>query len=236
MRIDVLASGSSGNCYVMWLSAGKKLLLDAGIRYQQVIAALGGLDDVVGVLVTHEHLDHAKSAAALLRLGVPTYMSRGTARQIGVEPFEGARYVQAGEMFKMDGASILPFKLEHDAAEPVGYLIRNDETGEVLCYATDTYYLRYKFSGVTHWLVECNYCDDMISNAPPKLQKRLEKSHMSLNRVLELVQAQDMSKSKAIVLCHLSNARSDEARMIREVAAASSVETLAADVGMIIER
>ena len=133
-----------------------------------------------------------------------------------------------------------PFLTEHDAAEPLGFLIRNDMTGEVILYATDTYYLRHTFPGVHYWLIECNYCDDLVDQMlfdgelNLELRNRLKKSHLSLDRLKEALTANDLSVTRNIILCHLSDVRSDEERMVREVEALTGIPTVAADRGMVI--
>ena len=60
MKLVVLGSSSSGNCYV--LDAGNEaLILEAGIRLNEVKKVLGfNIRKVVGCLITHQHGDHAK--------------------------------------------------------------------------------------------------------------------------------------------------------------------------------
>ena len=236
MRIEILASGSRGNCYAVHCSDGQVLLLDAGVKFQTIIAALEGLERIKAVLVTHEHMDHAACATKLMHLGVEVYMSQGTAKALGVGPFDRVRHVCDRSMQRIGCMSVLPFTTEHDAAEPLGFLIRDEGTGEVLLYATDTYFVRYRFPGVTHWLVECNYLDEMLAAcSSKKLRERLRKSHMSLERLKELFAANDLSRARQIILCHLSDARSDEQRMVDEIRSLTGVPTIAADAGLIVE-
>ena len=50
-----LASGSQGNAYILE-SNGEQLLLELGIRWQEILKGLNyKLGDVVGVLVSHSH-------------------------------------------------------------------------------------------------------------------------------------------------------------------------------------
>ena len=58
MKLIVLGSSSSGNCYI--LDNGKEaLIIEAGIRFQEVKKALDfNLRKVVGCVVTHAHNDH----------------------------------------------------------------------------------------------------------------------------------------------------------------------------------
>jgi phosphoribosyl 1,2-cyclic phosphodiesterase len=63
LKLTVLGSSSKGNCYLLEYK-NKVLILDAGVKFKEVQKALNfKLDKVVGVLVTHEHMDHLKYAA-----------------------------------------------------------------------------------------------------------------------------------------------------------------------------
>lgn len=231
MRLKVIATGSRGNCYL--LTAGDasleaSLLLDAGVRYSELIRETDGLQGVCGALVTHEHQDHVRCAAKLARLGVPVYMSYGTAAAAGIGGFGAA---EDKRQLRIGPFTVLPFRTEHDAAEPLGFLIRAD--GTTLLYATDTYYVRYRFPGVNWWLIECNYVDDLVENMENvKLRERLLKSHMGLKRLKELFRANDLRDTQGVILCHLSDERSDEARMVREIGEETGAPVLAASAGM----
>lgn len=63
MKLKVLGSSSSGNCYLIEVSNVEKLVLDAGINFKEVQKALNfNLKGIQGVLITHEHMDHLKYA------------------------------------------------------------------------------------------------------------------------------------------------------------------------------
>ena len=114
--------------------------------------------------------------------------------------------------------AVLPFDVQHDAPEPLGFLLTSRRTGEKLLYFTDTYYLKYRFTGLTHIMGECNYSMDIVEQSvrngyiPPALVPRLVKSHMSLEHFLDLLKANDLHEVKQIYLLHLSNNNSDAER------------------------
>src|SRR5690554_5564699 len=161
MNIKVLASSSSGNCYR--ISDGyTTLLLECGISFKKIREGLGfRLSEIDGCLVTHEHKDHCKAAKDVIRAGIDVYMSAGTKEALGVDGHR-IKAVKARQQFGIGTLTILPFETEHDAKEPLGYLIYSNKTGEKLLFATDTYYIRYKFQGLTHVMVECNYASDIL--------------------------------------------------------------------------
>ncbi|MDR1692842.1 MAG: MBL fold metallo-hydrolase [Oscillospiraceae bacterium] len=236
MTLDIVATGSGGNCYL--LAAGRDtLMLDCGVSYKRIQNALGyDASRVTGCLVTHEHNDHTRALGDLARAGIDCYMTRGTADAKGVS---GHRIhpVTAGRAFTAGRFTAYPFQTEHDAAEPVGFLLSYEPTGERLLYATDTFFLRYAFKGVHYFMVECNYCKGIASTrylngelAKP-LYDRLLASHFSLDHLKDFFRACDLTAARQIILVHLSDGNSDERRMVREIQSVTGVATAAAAAG-----
>ena len=224
MDIKVLASGSAGNCYRV-SDGSTSLLLECGISVKQIRRGLGfGLTNVAACLVSHEHQDHAKAVADVLRAGVEVYTSPGTIKALGLEHHR-LRPVRAKETFKVGTWTVRAFETQHDAQEPLGFLLHSRTSNERLLYATDTYYIRYKFPGLTHIMVECNYAADILEanvkrgSVPEVLKKRLLTSHFSLDNVKEFLKANDLSQVREIWLLHLSDGNSDAERFKREVQA-----------------
>lgn len=217
MDITVIASGSSGNAYRI-SDGDTALLLDAGTPLQRIKQALNfRVRDLAGCLITHAHGDHAKAAGDLAKAGVDVYTSQGTidaCRLTGhrMKPVKALQEVMIGTF------AVLPFDVQHDAPEPLGFLLTSRRTGEKLLYFTDTYYLKYRFTGLTHIMGECNYSMDIVEQSvrngyiPPELVPRLIKSHMSLEHFLDLLKANDLHEVKQIYLLHLSNNNSDAER------------------------
>lgn len=221
MEIRVLASGSKGNCYYV-TDGATPLLLECGIPFSEIRRGLKfGVANLAGVLLSHEHLDHAKAVRDVARAGVDIYASRGTIEGLGLTGHR-LRVIRAREQCRLGTWTILPFETEHDAAEPLGFLLAS-RAGEKLLYATDTYYVRYRFRGLTHIMVECNYALDILRAnvaaglVPAELKNRLLRSHFSLENVKEFLRANDLSRVQEIWLLHLSDGNSDAARFKRDV-------------------
>lgn len=239
MELQVISTGSKGNAYV--LRAGDSaLLLDAGVPIRQIIRAVPDWERLVGCLVTHEHHDHVCCAKDIDRMGIRLFMSTGTNEMLW-KSGDGALY-RVLEPLKPYGIGpwlISPFDVQHDAAEPFGYLIRYIPTGETALYATDTYYLKNTFPGVHYWIIECSYMDELIDqqrddgDITEAFRHRLKTSHMSLRRLLDTLKANDLIKTRAIVLVHLSDERSDEKAMAEAVRRETGIENVyAAEDGM----
>ena len=241
MKLQVIGTGSQGNCYIL-RSGEDAIMLDAGLPIKRIVTAARGLRGVCACLITHEHGDHIKAARELAWWGVDVYATPGTLEAAEIDPnMARIHRIEYLKPLEVKGYTVLPFQTQHDAQQPCGFLIRSCSTGETLLYATDTYYLRNTFPGVNYWLIECNYCNDTLAEMldsgeiDTAMRNRLLVSHMSLDRLKATLQANDLSQTRTIVLCHLSDARSDEKRMIREVAQAAGCDTIAAHNGESIE-
>ena len=221
IEILPLASGSKGNCYRV-TDGNTPLLLECGIPYKEIQRGMRfRVTEISGCLISHEHKDHCKAVQDVMKAGIDCYMSQGTAEALGISGHR-AHIVKAKQKFYIDTWAILPFETEHDAAEPLGFLLANS-TGDKLLYATDTYYIRYRFQGLTHIMIETNYALDIMNEnvgsgeLPPEMKKRVLRSHMSLETVKEFLKANDLNKVQEIWLIHLSETNSDELRFKKEI-------------------
>ncbi|MCC8063896.1 MAG: MBL fold metallo-hydrolase [Clostridiales bacterium] len=227
MDIRVLASGSTGNCYRV-SDGSTALLLDAGIPVGAIRRGCGfQLSAVTACLVTHSHGDHSKAVAGLLRAGVDCYLPAAELAACGLpahhrlHPLErdGADY----RAFPVGTFTVLPFHVEHDTPEPVGYLLASGVTGEKLLYFTDTYFLRQRFSGLTHIIGEVNYDRETLwervdgGSTPAVRAKRLFTSHMSLETFLDFLDANDLTRLRQLYICHMSDDHGGAERILRAV-------------------
>ena len=229
MEIKVIASGSTGNAYIVD-DGSTKLLLDAGVPFPAIQRGAGyRTRDIKGCLITHAHGDHSKAASEVMRRCITVYTSAGTIAACGLTGYR-AHAIKSMERAKVGTFTVMAFDVKHDAPEPLGFLIRSNATGEKLLYFTDTYYLEYRFTGITHILGECNYTEAALAEAvtngttPEALAKRIIKSHMSLETFLGFIRANDMSRVRQIYLLHLSESHSSEAEMKNAVRAATGAE------------
>lgn len=220
-EIKTIASGSSGNSYLL-KTDGETLILECGVPIPKIVEALNfNLVNVAGCLVSHEHQDHSKGIAGLVKKSINVYASKGTIESVNVSGHR-VNVVKAGQLFQVGGFTVLPFAIEHDAAEPLGFLIQHKEFGKLI-FATDTYYIRYKFKELNYIMVECNYSKTILEESiksglvEPYQVKRLLKSHFSLERVKEFLSANDLSVLKKIYLMHLSNRNADSKKFKEEI-------------------
>ena len=220
MIIKTIATGSTGNCYLID-DGCTQLLLECGIIFKKIQQALNyQTSKVAACLISHSHQDHCKGVQGALNASMDVYMSKATTDEVGIEHNRIKQYTNK-QQFKIGSFTILPFDVKHDV-ENHGFLIQSDN-GSKLLFATDTYYVRYKFAGLTHLMIETNYSEAILDEniergtIHPFLAKRIKASHFSLENVLEFLKANDLSKVEEIHLLHLSNSNSDEENFKRAV-------------------
>lgn len=240
MKLKVLASGSSGNCYVLETPTGS-LLIEAGIPWKTIQKGLNfDLSNVLACLVSHEHKDHCKAIENVMNAGIDCYSSKGTLFALDLfGSYRAKGFVD--EQLQIEDFIIKSFKAEHDAADPRGFLIQYRPTKEKLLFLTDSYYSKYRFKGLNYIMIECNYIKDTLDRnveegyIPEEMKKRLLKSHFSLENVKGFLKANDLSQCRKIILLHLSDANSDAKRMIDEIEALTGIDTVVADAGLEVE-
>ena len=227
MNIKVIGSGSSGNCYR--IDDGKTaLLIECGLPIRKIKEGCDyNLSAISGCIITHEHKDHSLACNDLMKAGVDVYMTEGTARAAGAETYRL-------KIWKRDGVDnignpyyhgyiigtliIKPYMAHHDAAEPVFYLMESSATGEKLLFVTDSYYIDYRFGGLTQIMVEANFCADSLAYADNDPRRsRLRHSHMSLENCIGLLKANDLTSCREIWLIHLSASNGDAEEFKRKV-------------------
>ena len=212
-----LASSSAGNAYTVD-DGVTKILVECGLTYKKLQKLAGfSLSEFKACLLTHEHKDHAKSVQNLIERGMDVYMSLGTAEALEVE---NAQIIEAMEQFRVGSLDIVPFSVFHDAREPLGFLIKSREDGDVLAFATDTVNLRYRFPGLNILAIEANYERAVLERSeklPEKTKDRITKSHMEIDTLCDYLRTLDLSECREIHLLHLSDAMSRESEFILKV-------------------
>lgn len=235
MELHVISSSSYGNGYVLQ-SKDTALIIECGMPLLAVKKALNfNISKVSGVLITHEHGDHAGRIKEYQHNGLEVYASKGTFDALGTK----GNNLKAKQKISIGEFEVLPFDIQHDCAEPLGFIISHPDMGNML-FATDTYYLKYTFSELNHIFIECNYSNDELtqnvtaSKLPLKVQKRIIQSHFSLENVVGMLKANDLSNVRNVVLLHISSTNSNKESMVREVQKATGTLVKIAQKGAVI--
>ncbi len=199
------------------------ILLECGITRGRIRKCTGRkLSEFAGCLVTHEHKDHAKSVQELLGDGMAVYMSQGTALALGLTDtqIELAKKLEDRVPVQIGTLDVVPFATYHDAAEPLGFLLRSRVDGETVVFATDTVNLRYHFPEVTILAIEANYDRYVLERCerlPDKVKHRITCSHMEIDNLCDYLRGLDLRRCREIWLLHLSDATSCEGHFINKV-------------------
>jgi len=218
LRFASLGSGSGGNCLVAE-AAGTVVLVDCGLALTETERRLARLglepSQVRGILVTHEHGDHACGAfefAAAHRIAV--YLTHGTLAAMRAEGkvLDGVALVVVNgrQSFIVDGLQVIPFTVPHDAREPVQYVLSDGaaKLGVVTDVGTSTVHVERMLSGLDALVLECNYDRDMLWNGgyPRWLKERIAGpfGHMDNRDSERLLAAVDRTRLKHVIGAHLS--------------------------------
>jgi len=215
-------SSSAGNLYTV-TGGTSTIMLECGARITKIRQALNHkLSSIEACLVTHSHGDHARAAEDVIAAGVDLYCSAGTAAALCINGHHRMHIIRALEQFRVGHWTVLPFDVEHDAEEPLGFLIING--ADRLLFAADTAYIRHRFAGLTHICLECNYSKRTMAEDIPLAHKlRVMRSHMSLDTVLGFLAANDLRGVRQIHLLHMSDDNSNEDLFKTKVQAATGI-------------
>ena len=170
MRFAVLGSGSGGNSAVVECGS-MRLMLDAGLSAKQLATRMQsiGVDpaSLNGILLTHEHGDHIKGLEVFLRkYQVPVYATALTKKFLHDAGIKSGTWkiFEAGCEFQIGDAVVTSFAVQHDAVDPVGFVIGDgrkkiglaSDMGHVTRRVTD------RLRQLDGLFVEANYDKDLL--------------------------------------------------------------------------
>lgn len=221
MKLWVLGSGSAGNA-VLVESGESRVLVDAGFAPRTLALRLR----IIGVapasieacIITHEHGDHVKGAAAGARKwGWSLFASEGTVdASTELQEARCAR-VPVGESVTLSRMTLTTYGTPHDAASPIGVRVTSASTGASAVVCTDLGHasesVRALCSDADVLVLESNHDDGMLRAGPyPRsVQDRIASrvGHLS-NRASAALARDVVHRSLAhVVLAHLSERCND---------------------------
>lgn len=205
MFFDVINSGSKGNATLVFTKSAT-ILIDCGIPIKVVEEELAkfnkSIKDIDIVLITHNHTDHIRSIKSFSPSKI--YALERTV------PGSLSNVLEVLKTVNILGINITPFPTSHDASNPCGYMIEEDNTK--LVYMTDTgvYYSSNTpiIKNPDYLIIESNHDISMLlhTNRPMDLIQRIMSDHGHLCNedsafaTLEIIG----DKTKEIILAHLS--------------------------------
>ena len=216
IEVTVLGSGSGGNATLV-RSAGASILIDAGFSRRQLVQRLAEVgwapEKLNAIVISHEHVDHICGLRVFCKhFATPVYSTEETLqsdcfRELGLKKIETIR---AGERFSIGDLTIDPFSIPHDAADPLGFVVRSN--GLALGYVTDLGYVPeltlHHLRGCNLLVMETNHDPDMLVYGPypwPVKQRILSRTGHLSNEVAARLLAEIVSPElQAVTLAHLS--------------------------------
>lgn len=212
MILKTVASGSTGNCYLLIANSGEKLILDCGALAKEIKKGLNWeIRNVSGCVVTHQHGDHACSAKYFSNIGIPVFApGLGDASA----NFKGEWIIRVFELTTVDG------KWTHtngDGSECpcYGFWIHHPEMGTMI-YATDTELIKWRFKNVNHILLGVNYDPEVVSGDDAK-KNHVVRGHMSIDTACDFVKANVSDQLQNVIMCHLSSENADKDSFIEKM-------------------
>lgn len=242
MRFTVLGSGSTGNA-VLISTEKTNVLVDAGMSAREILRrlALMGLEreDLDGVLITHEHGDHAGGLRVLLNsVDCPVYISRATEDSY-YDTRAGGRNgdsesskrqaalnnrtveIESDHEFRIGDLDFEPFCVPHDAADNFGFVAKKDgvRVATLMDFGHMTDLIKERLCGCDAIIVESNHSRDMLRACAVytwELKQRIlsRTGHLSNEDLSDWLQNDFDGSARYVVLAHLSQ-RANEPHLAR---------------------
>ena len=218
MRVRVIGSGSSGN--VLYVEAeDTRVLVDDGLSARETVRRLNeaGIDpaSIDGILLTHEHSDHARGVSVFARsYDIPVYTSTQTREACAFGKFEAKmrfREIVSSEDFAVGALTFHPFMVPHDAVD--SFAFTGEHAAAKVALVTDRGYITQlvceRVKGADVLILESNHDVEMLKICPHypwSLKQRVMSKHGHLsNDTVATFLARDFDgRAEYVVLAHLS--------------------------------
>jgi len=226
-----LSSGSSGNCYYLG-NETHGILIDAGISAGSIRKFLKEMDismsTIMGVLITHNHIDHIKGLEVLTRKHtIPAFTTPKVWNSI-LTPHskisrDCIREISLQKKFRIAGFDIEAFPVYHDAPETIGFHIyAGDKKITIvtdLGHICDTAAPYIKAANLL--VIESNYDEQMLANGryPHFLKARIRSDHGHLgnHQTAEFLADNVHVDISHICLAHLSKNNNTPEKAIQTI-------------------
>ena len=222
MKVAVLGSGSRGNS-IFLETDNIKILVDAGFSGKKIDEQLKkikiNIEEIDGILITHEHGDHIQGAGIISRkYNIPIYITKESYEagilKLGKISSDNLRWIE--DSFHLGKSKVYPFDVMHDAERTIGFRIE-ESTGAKIGIATDLGYIdnnvRESFKNVDVMIIECNYDYHKLMECsyPWDLKARVKSrnGHLSNNDCARFIKEMYHEKLLKVYLAHMSKDSND---------------------------
>jgi phosphoribosyl 1,2-cyclic phosphodiesterase len=216
VRVWLLGSGSGGNA-VLVEAAGGRILVDAGFGVRTLAARLAAIGvaprSIEACVLTHEHSDHVKGAAAAARRwGWALHATRGTVAHAPELAGTAVQAFDAGASLPFSTMDVATARTPHDAAEPIGVVITARASGARATVCTDIGHVsdgvRALCRDADVLVLESNHDEAMLRAGPypPVVQARIagDRGHLANRHAAGLLRDSMTRGVRHVVLAHLS--------------------------------
>ena len=216
MKLWVLGSGSSGNA-VLIECGESRVLVDAGFGTRTLATRLETIGiapaSIEACIVTHEHTDHIKGAAAgARRWGWKVYASDGTVDAWPELQASNCVRVSSGASIDLSRVRVTTYTTPHDAVSPIGVRVTSMNTGASAVVCTDIGHVsdgvRALCADADLLVLESNHDEGMLRAGPypPSVRARIgsRTGHLSNRACAGLVRDVMHVNLAHVVLAHLS--------------------------------
>jgi phosphoribosyl 1,2-cyclic phosphodiesterase len=231
MKLAVLGSGSRGNAVALHVD-GATLLVDAGFGPKTLLrrAAESGipLTPLAGIVLTHEHGDHARGVAHLAAaFGCDVFASAGTLARVPRARATARLLPPTGQPVRIGPFRVMTARTAHDASEPVAVAVIDESDRKVgLAYdlGRATAAVRHLLRDCAALVLEANHDEVLLRTGPypPVVRARIAGAfgHLSNRAAAELAAEVCGPRLEVVVLVHISERCNDPALARRTVLAA----------------
>lgn len=190
MKINILSTGSKGNCAIID-NGQSKIMIDCGLKFEDIIThkAFGKFSDYEVCLETHKHIDHSKS-------------TKEFAKFIDIIDTNNI----ANIVYNFVNWKVLPFEVQHNI-KCYGYLIKDKVSNQNILWATDFNNIPV-LNGVKIDIacLECNYDEQTVTD---KIINGIEiasnyQTHNSLENLIQYLECMP-NKPNLLLMLHKSN-------------------------------
>ena len=214
--ITALGSGSSGNAFVLHSSCGN-YLVDAGFSRKELCSRMCKCniapDSIRAVLITHEHCDHVKGCRVFCdEFNIPAYVSGAAVNLLDRKNQLPERVVEfiPDCPFELPGVSVKPFRVPHDAVDPVGFNFTLEDRR--VAFATDLGCMDKVIANELYnadiLVLEANYDLKMLMESDRKqsLKHRImsRSGHLDNRATAECLQTLLGPRTRSLLLAHIS--------------------------------
>ena len=218
MRFASLGSGSAGNALIVEVKQ-TRLMLDCGFGMKETQSRLARLnltpDDISGIVITHEHDDHAGGAFKFAaKYNIPVWLTYGTLKMVTrYLPAQHAlqlHVIDSHTAFSVQDIEVQPYPVPHDAREPIQCVFAdgNHALGVLTDVGRSTPHIEAKLTGCSGLVLECNHDAAMLQDGPYtwSLKKRVggDLGHLENRDSANLLSRLDSSKLQHVLAAHLS--------------------------------